>query len=276
LFLLLLATLFWPLMFVSLIMWSATAALAMRSAMKAPLPTNVSSWCRFVVAYLYAMQPIWRGWYRLTHVLRNKRLPRLAEETPAVATTIKHVSATVRDLFWESDEGYGREQLLPELVRQARSAGWAGDFDNGWEEWDIKLVGDRWHDIAIHTATEELGWPRRFTRARCSVRSTMLSRILGAAALVWAVASFAVVSSWAIAVAAVVCCLLLLKMVSSRRRCLRAAVTLVSSAATMACHLGTSVTDQLHSDQKAHSNDAEHDKSNRFDGPKSISRVKVN
>ena len=72
-FLLLLSTLFWPLSLISLTMWSATLALALRSAWQAPLPRGRPCWCRPLVAYLYFLQPILRGWYRMTHFLQTKR-----------------------------------------------------------------------------------------------------------------------------------------------------------------------------------------------------------
>jgi len=66
----------------------------------------------------------------------------------------------------------GREELLESMVAGARRVGWNGDFNSEWAAHDVELLGGLWHYIRITTATEELGWPRRFTRARCTLRLT--------------------------------------------------------------------------------------------------------
>ena len=75
-FMLLLATLFWPLAGVSVLMWLATLMLGLRMGSRAPLPKDAPWWCRPLVTYLYILQPILRGWYRMTHCLRQMKLPR--------------------------------------------------------------------------------------------------------------------------------------------------------------------------------------------------------
>jgi glycosyltransferase involved in cell wall biosynthesis len=232
-YLLLMTTLFPPLAFVSTVMWSATLLLAIRSASRAPLPRLAPWWCRPVVAYLYLMQPLWRGWYRTTNLLRNKRLPC---EIPiaAGASTVKRVSGVARDLYWQNNDSLGREILLEKIADEAGTVNWAGDFDDAWSDWDIKLAGDRWHDVIIHTATEELGWPNRFTRARCRVRSTALSRVIAAGIFIWSGAAMVSLQLWAIIVAAIGCALILVRISNSRRRCLRATVLLVARAAELA------------------------------------------
>lgn len=230
LFSLLVATLFPSFALVSVAMWAATAVLAVRFARRAPLPAGGPWWCRSVVAYLYALQPILRGWYRFTHSLGNKCLPRIAAEGAQEGASPKRISAAERDQYWESDRNLGREELLEQLVSEARQLGWSGDFENAWADWDVKLAGDPWHDITIRTATEELGWPHRFTRARCRVRPTMFAVVTTALSLLWTVAALLSVQPWALVVALAACVLVVLKTYSSRQQCLRAATELVAWA----------------------------------------------
>lgn len=229
-FLLLLATLYWPLAGFSAAMWLATAVLAARSSMLAPLPRSAPWWTRPLVACLYALQPILRGWYRLTSLLRNRRLPDITSPSKENRPEVKRISSTTRDTYWDSNENLGREQLLHTLVEEAKRHGWAGDYDNAWADWDIKLVGDRWHDITCHTATEELGWPRRFTRARCRVRSTRFTRVLTTAAIVWSLGAVASGELWAMAAGALACGTILIRIIRSRRCCLKAVTRLAIHA----------------------------------------------
>ena len=228
LFLLLLATLFWPLAAVSAVMWCASAGVAIRLACRAPLPRNSPRWCRPLVAYLYLMQPVWRGWYRLTYFLRHKRFAEL--DQVGHHAEIKRVSSSVRDLYWNDESGKGRFDLLPHVVARAKAARWSGDFGNAWAAWDVKLVGDAWHDLTIHVATEELGWPRRFTRARCTARATLLNKVATGGLAVWSLTSVATGHLWAMELGVAMWLLLLVLIPRSRSACLQAVTRLIAGA----------------------------------------------
>jgi hypothetical protein len=119
---------------------------------------------------------------------------------------------------------------LEVLVDEAKTSGWSGDFDNAWSDWDINLIGDRWHDITIRTATEELGWPRRFTRARCSVSPTFFAYTVAFGSSTWAAAAILKMQLWPLAVAFLLTTFCAFRLVTSRRKCLRAATELVARA----------------------------------------------
>jgi hypothetical protein len=233
-FSLLLATLYWPLAGLSAVMWLATAVLAIRSAWRAPLPRSAPWWTRPLVAYLYIIHPILRGWHRLTHLLRNRVLPDVSSPSKVHRPEVKPISLTIRDTYWESDQYLGRNELLQVLVAQAKQHEWSGDYDNAWASWDFKLVGDRWHDITCITATEELGWPHRFTRARCMVKSTRFATVLTAASLVWSLAAVASGQLWAMAAGVVACVSILITIRRSRRYCLKAITRLAIHAGRLA------------------------------------------
>lgn len=234
LFFVLLSTLYWPLSALSAAMWIASMVLAIRSATRAPLPRSAPWWTRPIVAYLYGMQPILRGWTRLTHLLRNRRLPDVASPPKIDRPEIKRISTTRRDVYWNSDQSLGREELLKTLVEEAKRHGWSGDFDNSWAQWDIKLVGDRWHDILCLTATEELGWPHRFTRLRCEVKPTRFSHVAVITVLVWNTAGVLSGQVWAMALGAFLSVLILARIVQSRRHCLEAFTRLAIHAGRLA------------------------------------------
>ncbi len=239
LFFLALATLWWPLALVTAAMWMVTLALVIRSAWTAPLRKDAPWWCRVLVTYLHLVQPVIRGWYREIYLQRKRRLPRPSRGKGRYRSTraarevrrrVKRISASEHDLYWQSDEFRGRDELLAALVEEAQESGWWGDFDNAWSTWDLKLAGDRWHDITIRTATEELGWPHRFTRARCSVLPTAFHRAVAGTGLVWSVVALISLQPWAMFVGLAMGLLTLVSGSASRRRCLRAVTALVARA----------------------------------------------
>lgn len=231
LFLLALSTMAWPLAAACGMMWTGTLAMAIRSAYVAPLPRRHPRWCRSLVGYLYILQPILRGWHRLTYLLANKRLPQLPESLAAHRGQRKKVRLNCWDLYWDDAQEKGREHLLPEIVSLARGYGWKGDFDNAWAAWDVKLVGTCWHDITIRTATEELGWPRRFTRARCVLELTRFARVTLAATAIWLLVAALTLSWLGLVLGIVTGGLAAAGILRSRHRCLAAVTRLVSWAA---------------------------------------------
>ena len=111
---------------------------------------------------------------------------------------------------------------------------WPGDFHGGWVEWDVELLGDAWHRIHVRTATEELGWPRRFTRARCTASLTDTARLSLLFVLSWIGAGSLTGSLWGCVVGLLAFASLLVTGGISRRRCLQAALSLLRRASLRA------------------------------------------
>lgn len=225
-FLVVLSVLYWPLALVSAGLWLATLVVAVRSASSAPLPRRAPWWTRPLVGLLYVLQPIVRGWHRQTHLMRHCYLPATIRPLPR---RVPHQRISYRDwdLYWLNEDYRGREQLLKVLAQEAPQRGWRGDFDDGWSQYDLKLVADCWHDIRVRTASEELGWPKRFTRARCTVHATTFSRIAFIATGIWIALSATRLSIGAAAAGLAVGLTIALFQSRSRRRCLESVTALV-------------------------------------------------
>jgi hypothetical protein len=132
---------------------------------------------------LHIVQPVIRAVTRYGYRLSHKQLPQMPADGPRDAAPMKRISATVRDVYWASRRGRGREELLKALEAQAREHGWRGLFHEEWRTWDVMLLGDLWHNIMLHSATEELGGPKRFTRVRCTVQLTAFAAVVSTAVL---------------------------------------------------------------------------------------------
>jgi GT2 family glycosyltransferase len=213
---------------VALGMWCASLVAAARSARRAPLPPGAPWWCRPLVFLLHLLQPVVRAWHRAHYRLRMKRLPR----TPRVAKRRitgggKNKSLRARDLWWTSSRGRGREHFLEALQLRAACDGWVGDFDDEWQDHDVELLGDSWHDLRVRTATEELGGPRRFTRVRCTLHWTCTTLTVGAAVAAWTIAALTSGKQWAEVVSLVLLLGLAVVLERSRRRCLLASAWLL-------------------------------------------------
>ncbi|HEV8378173.1 MAG TPA: glycosyltransferase [Tepidisphaeraceae bacterium] len=191
-----LAFAFWPLFAFSAAMWVLSLASAVRSAVRAPLEKGGPLWCRLLIFLLHLAQPVIRSWHRIKYRVAGRRSrPQLP---PEKTSNLKKLSACRFDLYWQSRHGVGRGELLHALAERAAAEGWRGDYQAEWHPHDIELIGDLWHDVRIRTATEELGGPHRFTRARCTLHLTWASYIAAPASMLWAAAASLTGNPWAL------------------------------------------------------------------------------
>jgi hypothetical protein len=216
---------------VSVVMWSLTTLSIARAAVAAALPRSAPRWCRPLIGALHLLQPIVRGWNRYRYRMRNRMLPKSLVPDPNSAAFIKHLGRTTVDLYWQSAEGRGREQLLERAVQIASEHRWKGDFLCHWEPWDLLLIGDNWHNIELRTATEELGDGNRFTRVRTKLNLTVFALASALAVVTWTAVAVAGGVPWAQLLAIGAAALLAARVLISRRNCRRAAVALL-------CHAG--------------------------------------
>jgi GT2 family glycosyltransferase len=88
--------------------------------------------------------------------------------------------------FWTED-GLEKEVLLQGLEAAVATRKYFVVADRGWSEWDLKVYGGLWSRGRVKVATEYHGAGRRVLRAKCAVRSSLLTRVNAAGALLGAV-----------------------------------------------------------------------------------------
>lgn len=226
-----LAAMWHPLAVVAGAMWLLTFLAVARSSLSVALPAGGSWRRRPLVFVLHLLQPIVRSAYRYAWRFGRKRLGRHPRLSRAAADHIKSVAWDQQDLYWQSpDSGRGREQLLEKLTDMARQSDWPGLFGEAWADWDMLLCPGWWHKVRVCTATEELGGPKRFTRVRCTIRTTVVAQAVADALAVCMSAALLGQRAWAIAVAAALWGLFGGVLFVSRRRCFGAVMQLIWQA----------------------------------------------
>jgi glycosyltransferase involved in cell wall biosynthesis len=117
---------------------------------------------RILVLFLAFTQPIARGWARYTTWLKFKRTP------PAVIATeekdFKREHGSISKLNYWTENGQGRERLLPEIIQALETEGWNYSTDTGWKDWDAQIYGSFWWGIKLRSVTEYHGGPKCLTR----------------------------------------------------------------------------------------------------------------
>ncbi len=178
----------WPLPVLSLL---ASLSVATAAAVRVELPLQKKrSGSRLLVAALYLLQPIVRGWPRYARRLQRVETP-LSARKPVRALAAQYEtngsSCTVN--YW-NEKGIERFMFLEALLELLDRDRWQARTDSGWDEYDVTIYGDRFSEVVVKTVSENHGGQKRLLRGRLRAGWTLLGKIsLFAMAVVLALAS---------------------------------------------------------------------------------------
>lgn len=123
---------------------------------------------RLLVVFLALAQPLVRGWMRYYTWLKFKRTPPKVIARPE--ENFHPPRGSVSRLNYWSENGHGREALLPEIVAALEAEGWSYSTDTGWKPWDIQIYGSFWWGVQLRSVTEYHGGPKCLTRIHLKTR----------------------------------------------------------------------------------------------------------
>ena len=147
------------------LMFGGTFLVALSFMIHAKLePKHDTIRARLLVTLLALTQPLVRGWARYYTWLKFKRTP------PAVIASHEENFTPQRGSisrlnFW-TENGQGRERLLPEIIQALETEGWNYSTDTGWKSWDVQIFGSFWWGIKLRSVTEYHGGPKCLTRIK--------------------------------------------------------------------------------------------------------------
>lgn len=147
------------------------------AAWQADLPKNKKKlWSRPLVALLFFLQPISRGWARYRGRLGLSQTPPAAR---ARLELLKHrdTGEPLDHVYFWGDGSIDRIDWVNGLVLRLDQQGWASKTDTGWSEHDVELFGNRWSRLQITTATEDYGGGKRLFRCRLRAQWSLLATL---------------------------------------------------------------------------------------------------
>jgi glycosyltransferase involved in cell wall biosynthesis len=155
---------------------AVSGALCVTAAAQADLPRKQRRfWSKPLVALLFLLQPIVRGWARYRGRLNLHQMPpraslqlaRLKRERP------RGEPGTVQ--YW-ADGGVDRFAFLGAVLERLDKEGWQNKADTGWSEFDVEIFGSRWSRLQLTTVCES--FPRGML-VRCRLRTawSLLAKI---------------------------------------------------------------------------------------------------
>lgn len=133
-------------------------------------------WSRPVVALLFLLQPLVRGWARYQGRLFLGQTPRAVRESFRAISERAPEDAR-GELAFLAPEGLHRGDFLDCLAGRLDRDGWRMRVDTGWSPFDLEVYGSRWSKLRITTASEYEPDGRAWIRCRLKVARTLPARM---------------------------------------------------------------------------------------------------
>jgi hypothetical protein len=143
-----------------------SALICVAAAIQADLPKNRKKlWSRPLVALLFFLQPIARGWARYQGRLGLQPTPAAARDR-LESLRQKDSGESLDSLYYWGDGQIDRIDWINGIVQRLDQQGWPIKTDAGWSEHDLEVFGSRWSRLQMTTATEDYGGGKRLFRCR--------------------------------------------------------------------------------------------------------------
>lgn len=133
-------------------------------------------WSRPLVALLFFLQPIVRGWARYKGNLGRPRSNRRIQET--LESLAKEGEPKYYDVveYW-NDKGLDRVEFIGGLLERLDERGWQNKADAGWNNFDVQVYGSTWTYLQLVTATEVLGHGKQILRCRLRPAWSLFAKV---------------------------------------------------------------------------------------------------
>lgn len=153
-----------------------TLGVCIAAAAQAELPRRKRKlWSRPLVALLFFLQPIVRGWARYQWRLTVRPLPRPAWQLPGSARKRRQPAVDVVH-YW-SEEGVNRFRFLRKALDTLDRAGWQTKLDTGWNEYDAEVYGQRWARLRLTSVAENFPGGQTLLRFRLQANWSLRAKL---------------------------------------------------------------------------------------------------
>jgi GT2 family glycosyltransferase len=110
-------------------------------------------WSRPLVALLFGLQPLARGWARYQGRLFLRQQP--LENCESLDSLSLHQKGRARDeVQYAAPPGFARSEFLARALARLDRQGWLNRTDTGWGDYDLEVYGSRWTKLQLTTAAE--------------------------------------------------------------------------------------------------------------------------
>lgn len=148
-------------------------AVCSAAAAQAVLPPGKDRWwSRPLIAALFFLQPLVRGWARYQGRLAPRPKPALATHS-LDSMALRESHRRLGEVAFWSEKRIDRIDFVRDLLRRLDEQGWPNRADIGWSDFDVEVYGPRWCKVQLMTAAEYHTRGRTLLRIRLRGRWSM-------------------------------------------------------------------------------------------------------
>jgi O-antigen biosynthesis protein len=153
-------------------------AVCVAAAWQAEIPHNKRRfWSRPLVALLFFLQPIVRGWERYKGRLDAPRSRVAARENLESLSRLGKEQSFEYVEYW-NDRGIDRLDFLNIILERLDQRGWPNKADSGWNNFDIEIYGSAWSHLQLLTVSEILGQGKQLLRCRLKPVWSLFAKVI--------------------------------------------------------------------------------------------------
>ena len=147
------------------------------AGVQAALPkTKRHWWSRPLVAMLFFLQPIVRGWARYQARLLSRPTPAAAQQT-LDSVALHHSSKSLSEVQYWAEQRVNRLELVADILRRLDQQGWPNKSDIGWSDYDVEVLGSRWSNLQLTTVAEDHPPGKQMIRGRLRALWSLQGRV---------------------------------------------------------------------------------------------------
>lgn len=152
---------------------------------QASLPKAKSRrWSRALVALLFFLQPIVRGWARYQGRLLQTPTPSAAHQT-LDSVALRESKQSLGEVQYWSNEPIDRLKFISNVLHKLDGQGWPNKPDIGWSDYDVEIYGSHWSNLQLTTVAEDYAKTKHLIRCRLRTRWSLQAQVV-----FWALAGF--------------------------------------------------------------------------------------
>lgn len=128
-------------------------------------PGKARWWSRPLIALLFLLQPIARGWARY----RGRFAAGAAARAPAESldsVALRQSGQRLDRVDYWSERHLDRVAFVGAVLAALEKREWPHRADSGWSEFDVEVFGQRWSNVRVTTVTEAHSRGRHLLRCR--------------------------------------------------------------------------------------------------------------
>jgi hypothetical protein len=143
-----------------------SAGVCVAAGVQAALPKSKTRWwSRPLVAMLFFLQPLVRGWahYRGRLLVRHTAL---APEQTLDSIALRDSSQSLRQVQYWAEAPLDRLAWAASIVKRLDQQGWPNKADIGWSDYDVEVYDARWSRLQLATVAEARADGKQMIRCR--------------------------------------------------------------------------------------------------------------